>query len=611
MTGVMDSKVAFLARPPCIDGVLDAELQDLPPYPLQIFFKTDEDNPVLAPSYRLAYGTGFFYLYLSWPAERIVCRDRGYQNGDGFILVLATPRPGDAPTDEFYVLGFSAQDRPAGNWAKQIMWYYNVDTTLSTLSQKVQVAWQVQSDQAAFELLLPWSEVYPYHPWFSEAIGFNLAFAEAVGERHVNYYAALDDQELGSEGARRRYLRLRFAEPHLEQGVQLAMRSNRHCRAGETLRARFAALAAAPGVAPLRLLVGPGEGGLLIPERFSLPYTAGLTLYEHDVPTAALLPGGYRVRWRCQDYDAEDETGLTVLPSTDLDSWQDRLHDVKGQISAGSVTTLQFRLAEMAQELAAVKPYETCGLVRLAMDQWLAVVDAAAAGRDLLSAQTGVFRRAFRSAIDGTLQPYSIHVPENYDAAKRYPLLVALHGSGMSDKGFLQVIQAMIPDDFITIAPSGRGISHYYCPAEAQQDIQEAIADAVNNYSIDADRIVLTGFSMGGYGVLRTQYEMPGRYRALAIFSGGMRLSPHTGLSDAPDFLQSETMQCLQGVPLFIFHGRQDHNVPIDDVLVLVDRLRATGTPVEFHIDEGAGHSIPAADVIQSYLQWLGQVSAP
>lgn len=603
-----DIEARFLPHAPCIDGVLDAELQYLPSFPLAVFFKTAEDSPTVESSYRLAYGTDFLYLYLSWPADRIICRDRGYQNGDGFILVLATPRPEDAPTDEFYVLGFSAQDSPAGNWAKQIMWYYNVETTLSMLSQDVQLAWRVQSGRAAFELLLPWSEVYPYHPWFSDAIGFNLAFAEAVGEQHVNYYAALSDLDLGSEGARRSYLRLRFAAPRLQHGVQLAVRSGRHCQAGQTLPARIAALAAEPGEVPMRLLVGPGEGGMLIPERFPLHYGAGLTLHEHNIPTASLLPGGYRVRWRCQEYDAGGEVGLTVLPPMDPEQLRERLRGVEDKISAGSAATLHFRLEDIIGKLAAVRPYEVCGLVRLALVQWLEVVDAAATGQDLVAGQRGIFRRAFRSAIDGTLQPYSIRVPADYDPAKRYPLLVALHGSGVDDRGFLEGSQALIPEHFIAIAPSGRGISHYYCPTEAQKDIQEAIADVARNYAVDGDHVVLMGFSMGGYGVLRTQYETPGRYQALAVFSGGLRLPQHAGETGVPNFLDEATMQCLLGVPLFIFHGRQDHNVPIDDILVLVDKLRLAGTPVEVHIDESAGHSMPAAEVIVAYLRWLDQV---
>ncbi len=610
MSTPLEPAVAFLPRAPQIDGRLDPGLQDLPARTFPALFKTAEDSPTVEATYRLAYGTDFFYLYLEWPAERIVCRDRGYQNGDGFILLLAMPRPEDEPTEEFYVLGFSAQDSPRTNWAQKITWYYNVDATLRMLSPDVQVAWQVQGGKAAFELLLPWSEVYPYHPWFYETIGFNLAFVEAVGEKEANYYAVLEDMDLGAEGAPRRYVRLRFAEPCLDQGVQVAMRMDRHCRAGETVRGHFALLAAGPAEVVIRQTVGPAEGGHLITGRFSLFGTAGLTRHDHDFPTSSLIPGGYRVHWRYYDYGAEGDVGLTVLPPLALGRLQARLQEAKGQIVAGSYATLQFQLEETWKQLSQVRPYETCGHLSIALAQWLEAVDAAASGQDPLVDRRGIFRRAFCSEIDGTLQPYSVCVPPHYDPAKRYPLLVMLHGSGMDDRGFLEVVQPVIPEDCLAIAPSARGTSHYYCPPEAQLDIQEAVADVVCSYSVDEERIVLGGFSMGGYGVYRTHYETPGRYKALAVFAGLVRLQPEHGFPDAPDFLQDEAGQALVGVPLFVFHGRQDHNVPIDDAVSLVERLRAAGSPVEFHIDEDKGHDAPGAETMLRFRRWLDQVVA-
>jgi len=605
MTTPLHPEVPFIAQAPLIDGRLDPALQDLPACSFSNILKSSPENPAADVSYRMAYGADFLYLYLEWPAERITCRDRGYQNGDGFILLLANPRADDQPTEEFYVLGFSAQEHPATNWAKKIQWYYNVETTLSMLSPAVQLAWQVQDGRAAFELLLPWSEVYPYHPWLSEAIGFNLAFVEAVGEKETNYHFLIDDPELGGEGAPRMYRRLPFAAPHLAQGAQLAMRMDRHCRTGETVAARFALLSATPADQTIRLAIGPGEGGQLSVERTTLPGNVGLTLHEHSLATASLPPGGYRIRWRDYNLGLEDEIGLTVLPSQNLEQLAERLQEVKPHISNGSYTTTQFQLDEIGRQLAQVKPYETCGQVSYTLHHWMTLVEAAAAGQDPLATRTGIFRRAFRSAIDDTLQPYSVCVPADYDPAKKYPLLVMLHGSGMTDRGFLEGTRVMIPDEFIAIAPSGRGISHCYCPPESQIDIQEAIEDVTRCYAIDTERIVLGGFSMGGYGVYRTHYETPGKYCALVAMSGRVRLEPEWGIPDAPDFLQEETLQTLVGVPLFIFHGRQDRNVPVDDVLTLVEKLRAAGSPVEVHLEAGAGHAIPAEEIIQAYHRWL------
>ena len=39
----------------------------------------------------------------------MITHDRGYQNGDGLILMLGLPTDDNSPTDEFYVMGFTAQ----------------------------------------------------------------------------------------------------------------------------------------------------------------------------------------------------------------------------------------------------------------------------------------------------------------------------------------------------------------------------------------------------------------------------------------------------------------------------------------------------------------------
>jgi hypothetical protein len=98
--------ITFLARSPTIDGILTPEKARLPERRFAHTFTMDPSNPDFDLTYRLAYGTDFLYLYIRGDVERIVCRDRGFQNGDGFVLTLAKPRPQDVPSPDFYMLGF-------------------------------------------------------------------------------------------------------------------------------------------------------------------------------------------------------------------------------------------------------------------------------------------------------------------------------------------------------------------------------------------------------------------------------------------------------------------------------------------------------------------------
>src|SRR5271165_1767867 len=60
----------------------------------------------------------------------------------------------------------------------------------------------------------------------------------------------------------------------------------------------------------------------------------------------------------------------------------------------------------------------------------VAIVDTVNAGQDPFGSKHGDFRKAYRSAVDNTLQPYRIFIPAAYDGSKPTPLVVALHGMG-------------------------------------------------------------------------------------------------------------------------------------------------------------------------------------
>jgi hypothetical protein len=109
-----DLEIAFLAKAPVIDGVRDPEVTALPVVSLPVFRNSTGNAQATTVFARLAYGADFLYLYVEAAQDHIQCRDRAYQKGDGIILALASPRDGDAATDEFQVLGFSPQGLGSG-----------------------------------------------------------------------------------------------------------------------------------------------------------------------------------------------------------------------------------------------------------------------------------------------------------------------------------------------------------------------------------------------------------------------------------------------------------------------------------------------------------------
>ncbi len=600
----IEPAVDFLPAAPVIDGHLDAGLRALPVRQFPEVIREDHGRGAPAVTWRMAYGADFLYLFIQVAADRPVCRDRGYQNGDGFHLVLARPRPDGGASDEFYVLGFSAVDDPA-SFYRQMIWYYNVGLAFRRLDHGTRFDVSASRGRVGFELLLPWAEVYPYQPWLSGGIGFNLCFVKAAPGGRKIYYCLLQDPKMQSEQSRRLCLPLHFKSPVLPQGIQAALAMDRNAATGTVLPARLAIVAASPGSERIRVRVCSGEGEVLASQAYPLECAKGLTVHEIGLPTRELTPGGYSVEWQAPSGRSGGVIGLTLLPAVSPDDLERRLGGAGDRIAPGSRTTLEFLLEELRQRAERRRPYDTAARERLELDRFLGALEQAKSGEDAVAHQRGVFRRAFRSRQDGTLQPYSVYIPPDFQPGRKYPLLVYLHGSGQDDREQLVWLKTDLPD-VIAIAPFGRGTSHFYLTPDSQEDIREAMEDVQRNYPIDPSRKILAGFSMGGYGVYRTFAENPSLFRALAVFSGRPNLGSHAGAREAGeiDFLQPGQVARFKGMPLFIAHGRLDMNCPFADTERLVALLKEAGANVEFHVDEAEGHNT-SLETRGVFLAWL------
>jgi predicted esterase len=209
-----------------------------------------------------------------------------------------------------------------------------------------------------------------------------------------------------------------------------------------------------------------------------------------------------------------------------------------------------------------------------------AILDDLAAGRDPFGAKHGDFRRAYRSAVDQTLQPYRLFVPNSYDGQRDFPLVVALHGSGGDENDFFDSYpeSPLKPEaqrlGFLVVCPKGRGpISGYRGPAE--QDVFDVLAEVQRDYRIDPRRIYLMGHSMGAYATWRLAAQHPAIFAALGPIAGG---------GNPAD------MEKLRGVPQYVVHGALDETVPVKQSRAMVAAARKLGAPVVYVELPAAGH---------------------
>ena len=177
---------------------------------------------------------------------------------------------------------------------------------------------------------------------------------------------------------------------------------------------------------------------------------------------------------------------------------------------------------------------------------------------------------------------YSLYVPEGYESSghKHWPLIVFLHGSGERGED-LSVLTRHGPPKMIA---SGHAFPAFVASPQApdhktwEPHSVKALVDSVKNeYRIDADRIYLTGISMGGYGVWDTIMEYPHTFAAAVPICGGAGVK----------FVAAER---IKHVPMWIFHGASDTVVPVATSQRIYDALVEAGGSPKLTIYAGVGH---------------------
>jgi predicted esterase len=599
------TSIPFFETPPIIDGLPDKVSNESEWRNFSSIEKSNERNKDYTVRYKIGYNYTYLYLIIESNSDSIVFRDRAYQNGDGFHMVIAKPNAGK-PTDEFYVLRFSPANKAKYQSARKGFWYYNVDLSGKGLSPETQFECKTIDGKSYFELLLPWNDIYPYNPLFSDSIGINLCFVKAIGEKEKNYYFMKYDAKIQSEQNKREYVTANFESPKNGSNFySLARLQKKNNKVGEGLKVKVISFAPSAIQAEYYFTIRSADNYVYSDFHKEVALSKGMNTNEFDLPVEKLNPGGYKVVWKCSD-NSEGEIPLTILPEINEEKEKTASQDLKNIISEGDYNTLQFMFQNIVKAKSNLKDYETAGNIRENYLTYLNYKIELKTNPHLFSEKTGISRRAFYSKIDNTLQPYSIKIPKDFDRNKKYPLFVMLHGSGSNDQGMLN--GPLTENNFIEIAPNGRGTSNCFTVDSADVDIKEAIDDVIKNYPIDTTKIIIAGFSMGGYGAYRIFYEYPDLFKGVVVFSGHPNLANKWIGSGYPNFLDSKYLKPFKNIPVFIYHSKNDLNCPFDLTEQLVGKLIKAGANVEFVTTTEGGHGIIDEEHISAYFKWLKSI---
>jgi predicted peptidase len=205
-----------------------------------------------------------------------------------------------------------------------------------------------------------------------------------------------------------------------------------------------------------------------------------------------------------------------------------------------------------------------------------------------------------RTYTDGdVVYQYQVFFPHDFDPKLSWPVIVALHGSGeKGEDGEKQVHTGLAnvvrdrANDFpaIVIFPQVPRAGQVWSHAAPMARLIDA---AVREVGGDPKRVYLTGLSFGGVLAYLVVRERPDLFAALVQISAPLIVQPgnrSTRLS--PVAAASDEASVLRGIPVWIFQGARDPNVPVTATHDVVYGLKSAGVSVKYTEYPDESHEI-------------------
>lgn len=195
---------------------------------------------------------------------------------------------------------------------------------------------------------------------------------------------------------------------------------------------------------------------------------------------------------------------------------------------------------------------------------------------------------------------YTVYVPRDYDGARKWPLILFLHGSGESGTDGLKQMQIGIGSaiqlkqqdwPFIVILPQKPDINDAW--EEHDAALMAMLARTRKDYSVDGSRLYLTGLSQGGHGTWVLGARHPDVWAAIAPICGYYHLIRETAPDPVPFPATLEDFgKGLKNTPIWAFHGTADPVVPVKETEDLVAAVRAAGGDPKMTLYAGMDHGV-------------------
>ena len=223
--------------------------------------------------------------------------------------------------------------------------------------------------------------------------------------------------------------------------------------------------------------------------------------------------------------------------------------------------------------------------------------------------------------VQGKTLHYIVVEPDGYDASRKYPMIILLHGFGAHMGDLASLAPAIDSEGYVYIFPNapipfeiGPGATGYgwtyprRIPQELRRaddvdavvDMLAALVDEVTEqYDTDPGQVILGGFSQGGMMTYRYGLPNPDKFKGLAALS-----------AVAPDEdTMREKLPADRSQPIFVAHGISDMVIEVQMARDTLEFLKAEGYKPVYH-EYAMAHEI-SQQTLSDLAEWIKNTLPP
>jgi phospholipase/carboxylesterase len=250
--------------------------------------------------------------------------------------------------------------------------------------------------------------------------------------------------------------------------------------------------------------------------------------------------------------------------------------------AVGSTSELRQALRALRQVSRALEALYPLASVMPTVSRWFLASDNAAIGAARTDVPTGVLHAANETSERGG---FSLYVPEDYDPARAYPLVMALHGGSGHGRLFLwSWLREARSRGVILVAPTAIGDTWSLMEPQVDSDnLVRVLAEIAQRWHIDRTRLLLTGMSDGGTFTLLSGLDDGSPFTHLAPVAASFH----------PLLLTMTDPRRVKGLPVYLVHGALDWMFPVANARTAQRALAMAGAKVIYREIADLSHAYP------------------